>query len=275
MSPHGEVLQLDARPIGRRDLLLDLWKYRKILVELARADFKDRYKRALFGVGWAVVVPLVQAAVLAVVFSRALKFGGPTVNYPLYILSGVLAWSYFSGSLTQGSTAIVDGSELTEKVWFPRAMLPIVPSMSNFVGLCASMLALIVLLPLLGVLPGPRTLLLVVACLQLIAFTISLSLVLAALQVYFRDVRHLLLAVLLVWFYATPVIYPAYIVGWLQPALDFNPMTGILDLFRMATVGNIDHWRLAVAVSAVATLALLAVAIEVYRRHDRLFADLL
>ena len=98
---------------------------------------------------------------------------------------------------------------------------------------------------------------------------------LSALQVYFRDVRFIVTAALMVWIYATPILYPQAAVGSLGPWLDLNPMTGIISLFHKAIVGGSGALLRPLAISVGVTLALLAIAVEAHRRHDRLFVDLL
>jgi ABC-type polysaccharide/polyol phosphate export permease len=229
----------------------------------------------VFGVLWAVVVPLLQATVVAVVFSHVVRVAGGNRSYAVFVLSGVLPWSYFAGTLGAGATAVVDGAGLTEKLWFPRALLPIVPGLSGIVGLAVSLAALVVSLFIFGVTPTAWLLLLAPASALLIAFAVALALVLAALHVYFRDVRYLVAALLMVWFYATPILYPADLLGDIRPYVDINPMTGIVGLFHAAAFGWDGSLAGAVLVSVVTTLVLVVIAVETYRRHDRLFADLL
>ena len=97
----------------------------------------------------------------------------------------------------------------------------------------------------------------------------------SALNVYFRDVRFITTAALLVWLYATPILYPKSLVGSLGPWLDLNPMTGIISIFHVAVLGEDGSWLRAVVISVCATAMLLLVAMEVHRRRDRLLVDLL
>jgi lipopolysaccharide transport system permease protein len=273
----GEVpsgFDLGPEPDSLRRYWGDLWRHREVLATLARSDFHVRYKRASFGVAWAVVVPLVQGAVLAFVFSKIVRVSGME-GFSAYVVSGIFAWSYLSQTISVSSIAIVEGSGLTDKIWFPRAMLALVPPIANVVGLAMSLVILIPLVPLLGGELGPRLLLLVPACLLLIAFTSFLSMALSALHVYFRDVKFLVAAGLLVWFYITPIAYPKSLLGRWEKVLDLNPMTGIANLFQMAVVEPPPHWGRAVVVSVVVTAVLGVVASEAQRRHDRLFVDLL
>lgn len=268
------VLELASGSSSRREWITSMWKHRGVIWVLARKDFQARYKRASLGVLWAVSVPLMQAVVMIFVFSHFIHVQAG-VSYAAFVLSGILTWSYVTLVVPQATTAIVDATSLTDKLWFPRAILPIVPCLSNLVGLGISMGILLIGVPVLGVHPSLHLLLLVPACALLVAFSTSLTMVLSALNVYFRDVRFIVLASMTVWMYATPIMYPKSAVGSLSQWLDFNPMTGVISLFHVAVVGKDGSWTRAVLVSLIATVALLVAAMELHRRHDRLFVDLL
>jgi ABC-type polysaccharide/polyol phosphate export permease len=187
-------------------------------------------------------------------------------------MAGIIAYSYFGTVLSLGSTAIVEGASLTDKVWFPRVLLVIVPALSNLVGLGVTLAVLILAMPILGVSISAQILTLIPACLLLIAFATSLAMVLSALHVYFRDVRFIVQASLMVWMYVTPILYPKHLLGGLSGVIDANPMTGVVTLFHMATVGD-SHWQRPVLISVVVTLVLAVAAFEAQRRYDRLFVD--
>lgn len=280
-APGGEigtsnqpVLELGPEPASLREWLGEMWAHRGVTFVLARKDFHVRFKRASFGVLWAVAVPALQAAVMVFVFSHFVHTTSG-VSYGAYVLSGILAWSYFLAALPAGVTSIVDGTGLTDKVWFPRAILPLVPCLSGLVGLGISMVLLLIGAPILGEGLGVRALLLIPACLLLVSFTCALCLVTSALQVYFRDVRFIISALLMMWLYATPIMYPVRVVKGLGPYLDFNPMTGVISLFHLAILGPTQPWHRAVIVSVITTVVLLVIGIEAQRRRDRVFVDLL
>jgi lipopolysaccharide transport system permease protein len=130
-------------------------------------------------------------------------------------------------------------------------------------------------LPLVGVTPTARLLLLVPAAALAVAFASSVGLVLAALYVYFRDLKFMVAAVILVWLYLTPIVYPASALGSAGRWLDFNPLTGIVALFQTAAVGSPGPSARAVLTSIGATAVLTVFAVAIHRRHDRLFVDLL
>jgi ABC-type polysaccharide/polyol phosphate export permease len=134
---------------------------------------------------------------------------------------------------------------------------------------------LVAILPMLGGRYSVSLLLLVPGVALLLAFTAALTLVASALHVYFRDVKFLVQAALLVWIYVTPILYPKDLLGGLAGWVDLNPMTGIVTLFHKATVGGAEAWVRPVGLSLLATVALGVIGVEAQRRHDRLFVDLL
>ena len=274
MARAAPPLVIGNRPDTRREWFADLARHGEVLWILARKDFQTRYKRAALGVIWAVAVPLLQAAIMAVVFSRVIKTGGGP-GFGIYVMSGILPYAYFSLVLTTGVTSIVDGSSLTDKVWFPRVILAIVPALSSLVGLLVGLVVMIAFMPVLGVPYRINLLLLIPGVLLLVAWTTSLAFLLSALHVYFRDVKFLVQAALLVWLYITPVVYPIGLLKQLQPIAEANPLTGVVAVFHIATVGSRGAWLVPLIVCLGTTLVLAVLGSEVQRRHDRLFVDLL
>jgi lipopolysaccharide transport system permease protein len=274
---HSSIgFRLDSRPEPLREWLSAMWRYRGVTLALARKDFKIRYKRTSLGVMWAAAVPLVQAIVLAFIFSRVGRFGsGSDFSYAGYVLAGMFPFVYVSTSILAATTSIVDGAGLTDKVWFPRAILALVSPMANLVTLGISIVALLVALPIVDASITPEILLLVPAVALTVAFTLAVSLLLSAMQVYFRDVKFAVQALMLVWLYVTPIVYPPSTLGPAGRWLDFNPLTGIVGLWQRAAVGAPVPSGRALVVSIAATVVLGIVAIAVHRRHDRLFVDLL
>ena len=271
-SSGGRALVLRDAPVPLRAWWRDLLDHREVLGVLARKDFQTRYKRATLGLAWAVFVPILQGAVLAVIFSQVLDLGGRD-DFAASVLAGTVAWAYFGGTLAAASTAVADGAGLADKVWFPRLLLVLVPGLANLASLAVSTASLLLLTPLLGGTVGLRTLWVVPAAVLLVAFTLSLASVLSALHVYFRDVRFLVQASLLVWLYVTPIVYPKDKLGEHAAWLDLNPLTGIVVLFQRAVQqAPVDDWR-PVVVTVAVTAVLAALGLEAHRRHDRLFVD--
>jgi lipopolysaccharide transport system permease protein len=273
MATAGFQLEGETTPV--RVLLKQIWESRGLVAMLARKDFFVRYRRASFGLLWAVFLPLLQAAVLALVFGRVAKIHISGINYLVFIFSGNVAWSYFSTVFGAGSTAIVDGAGMTAKIYFPRAILPLVSAGSTLYGFIVTVLILIGMCVVTGVDLGPQLLLLIPAIILMTLLAEAFALVFSALHVYFRDMRFIVSAMLTVWFYVTPIIYPLSLVGKLGTLLHINPLTGIVEMFRAATVGADAHWVSALWWTLGWTVGLLIIAILLHRRFNRVFADLL
>ena len=268
----GFELAGEATPLA--ELAADVWRSRSLLAILARKDFVVRYRRATFGLLWAVALPLLQALVLAAVLSKIVRFG-TAVDYPVFVYSGMVLWSTFSTTLTSASTSIVDASDLSTKVYFPRAVLPLASVLSNTYGLLVGVAIFLAMAVVTGVSFDAGVLLVAPAIVLTLALTAGFSLVFSALHVYFRDMRYLVQAALIVWFYASPVFYPLTATKHLRPWLELNPMTGAIELFRAGTIGADPSWEKSVMIAVVWAVGLIVIAGVLHRRFNSVFADLL
>lgn len=267
------VLELTGESTPIRKLLGGLWRSWRLLPMLARQDFSARYRSASFGLLWSVALPLLQAAVVAVVFTRVIKVSNEMPSYAAFVLVGVTTWSYLNASFATGSTSLVDAGALASKVYFPRLLLPAVAASANLIGYVIALAVNLVVILALGVRPGPELLLLPVAVAASFALVVLASAITALLHVHFRDVRYSVTALLLVLFYATPVIYPPSLAADLAPLLNLNPATGIVQLTRLALLGEAEQVGPALVGTAVWLGALLVVVLLAYRRHERVALD--
>ena len=273
MAAAGFELTGESTPV--RVLLGQIWDSRALIAMLARKDFFVRYRRASFGLLWAVLLPLLQAVVLAIVFAKVAKIHVSGVNYTVFIFAGMIAWTFFSTVFGAGSTAIVDGSGMTAKIYFPRAILPLVTAGSTLYGFAITVVILIGLCIATGVDLGVSVLLLIPATIIMTVLAVAFAEVFSALHVYFRDMRFVVQAMLLVWFYVTPIIYPLSLVGTLGTFLHINPLTGVVEMFRAATVGADPNWVSTLWWTLGWTVGLIVIAVLLHRRFNRVFADLL
>lgn len=268
------VLELTGESTTSRILLRDLRRAWPLLPLLARQDYVARYRSAALGLLWSVFLPLLQGAVLAVVFSHVVKVSTGGQSYPVFVFLGMNAWAFISTSWTAGATSIVDGSPIASRVYFPRLLLPAVPAVANLPALAISNAVALLAMPLFGVPFKVSLLLLPVAMLLEAILVISLSAVTTLLHVYFRDVRYLVSALLMVAFYATPVIYPLTLVhGLLRALVLANPATGIVQLARFAVFGTSDDLVFALLATLVWTIALTFIAIRSFGRYERIAVD--
>jgi lipopolysaccharide transport system permease protein len=266
----GFELRAGPTPLGT--WLRSLWTAGPLIGVLARKDFLVRYRRASFGVLWAVGLPVLQAVVLAVVFSRVVRVH-TDAPYWAFVFAGLVPATFVLTTLTSAATSIVDGSSLSSKVYFPRAVLPLSTTLGSAYGAFVSVLLLGGVTVAAGR-ASPRLLLLVPACLLALALTVAASLVVSALHVWFRDTRYLLQALGAVWIYAAPVVYPLSLLpSGFRGVVEANPATGVVEVFRGATVGAEPGWTSALAWTLGWTSALLVLGCVLHCRGDRTFAD--
>jgi ABC-type polysaccharide/polyol phosphate export permease len=264
---------LSGRPAPLRVLVQGIWDSRELVVMLSRKEFFAKYRRASFGVLWAAVLPLIQALVLAVVLSRFVRFETGH-SYAAFIYSGTLPWTFFSSSVAQGTTSIVDNSDMSSKIYFPRAVFPLTVIGAGLYGLIISLAILLGFAVLTGASLGLHTLLIIPATAILIILTSGVAALLAALDVYFRDLKFMVQAVLQPMFYVTPAFYPLSATGKLHKFIEANPATGIVQMFHDAA-GTPSKLSPAVAWSVGWAAVVLVAAAWVHRRYDRVLGDLL
>jgi lipopolysaccharide transport system permease protein len=269
------VLDIDGPSTSLPDLCRGVWQARELISTLARREFFARYRRATLGVVWAIVLPLLQAMVLGIVFTHVARLSLP-VNPFVFVFSGMAAWSFFSTALGAASTSVVDNSQLASKIYFPRLTLPLVSVASAAYVAVVNTIIVLVAAFAVGVDPSWRMLYLIPGLALVLLITAAAATLLAGLHVYFRDVRYLVQATLLLAFYLTPVFYPLELAPRaLRRAVEVNPLTGVIELYRAGTVGADHHWGVSVLVSLVWLVGLAAGALWVHCRFDRVFADLL
>ena len=231
--------------------------YRAALGLLAARLLKLRYRRSVLGFAWTFIYPLLATTVLTMVFRPVF----PQVpDYAIYVLLGLLVWHFFSVSCAQAMDALLGSSSVSRKVYVPTAIFPLAAVFANLVNLLLCLLAIPVVLAVTGGKPSFHPMVLLAGLAMLAAFTAGAALALSALNVFFQDVRYLFEALLLVWFYATPVVYPVAGASSAVAALaGLNPLHWILVVLRGAlwSGGAVSPVALA-AGAAVACTALAA-----------------
>jgi ABC-2 type transport system permease protein len=236
------------RPIRR---IRELWRYREILGNLTRKEVKVKYTSSVLGAAWAMLNPLLFLVVFWVVFGVILKSGVP--EFPIYILSGILAWNVFNSSLTGASRSVVENANLVKKVYFPREILPLSSIGVSLVDFVFQAVVLAIFLALLTHSPfGWNMILLPLSLLALLLLSTALSFLVAALNVKYRDTQHLLSLALMTLFWLSGVIYPLGLVqqrfeesrfgeAGLYAYLILNPISTILAGFQRAIYKNVTY----------------------------------
>jgi len=256
--------------------LRDLWVYRELFYFMAWRDVKVRYKQAVLGIAWAVIIPLVNIVIFSIIFGEFANVPSGGIPYPLLVLTGVLPWRLFEGGLQRGSASLVQNTNLITKVYFPRLVIPfsaVVASLMDF------FIAFIVMIGVLFYYRDSVTLTwnivwLLPLTLLTVLTAIAVVLWLSALNVQYRDVQHIVPFIITTWMYLSPVAYSAAIVpaGKWQIIYGLNPMAGVIQGFRWAILGGPPPGNLFV-LSCVMVFVILITGLFYFRRMERTFAD--
>ncbi len=267
IEPHTSWLGVNLR---------ELYAYHELLYFLTWRDVKVRYKQTLLGVAWALLQPLCMMAIFALFFGRLVGVPSDGVPYPLFAFAGLLPWTFFSTAITSGGNSVVNSANLITKVYFPRLLVPTAAVAASLVDFAISFVALIALMIYYSVPVSPRLLMLPVLFLLLTAMALGFSILMAALNVRYRDIKFVLPFVIQLWFFASPIIYPSTLLPprW-QWVFALNPMTGIIEGFRASLFGVREFNWPAIAVSVVFTIVLLACATTTFKRMEQSFADII
>lgn len=212
-------------------LFKELYQYRELLKTNVKKDIRGKYKASFLGVLWSFINPLLQVVVYAIVFPYILKI--QTENYLIFLICGIIPWTWFVTSISTGTTCIINNSNLIKKVYFPRAILPISIVTSGMVNFLISCIIIILFVVFGGL--GLSWHLIFLPLIMLIQYVITLALVflLSAINVYIKDVEYIVVFILNMAFYATPILYSIEMLeGWMIWLFRLNPMAHLLNAYR-------------------------------------------
>ena len=257
--------------------LADAWGARELIRTLAERDLRARYKQAILGFAWAFVQPLSLVLVFTVL-SKRIGFGSNVhVPYPLFAFTGLLAWGFFSSSVSSGGLSLINNTALLNKVYCPRQAFPIAGTLVSAIDTAISCVAFAVMCIVYQFVPRWTTIWVPVIAVVQIMFTLAVTLVIAAVVVYVRDVRNVLPLLLQIGLFATPVAYPLSAVpeSWRLWYSIADPLVPVIDGYRRAILfGQAPEWRLLGPAALVSALCL-ALAIVLFSRLESGMADVL
>lgn len=256
----------------------ELWRYRELLYFLTWRDIKIRYKQTVLGAAWAIIQPLATMLVFTMFLGRAAGITSDLpYSYSLFVLAGLLPWTFFGNSLLMAGGSIVSNQNLVTKVYFPRLIIPTAAVGAILVDFLISFGVMAIMMAIYGVWGGLNLLWLPMIVLLLIMTAVGVGTLLAALTVAYRDFRFVVPFMVQLWMFATPSIYmqAEKVVGpqW-HSWLPLNPAYGLIVNFRQAILGGpMDFYAL--AVSGGVGLVLLLMGCLYFRKVERGFADII
>lgn len=258
----------------------ELWRYRDLFLVLAWRDISVRYKQMVLGVLWAILQPVTTMVIFAFIFNRLAGIeSGDGTPYPIFLYAGQIFWQYFANTLTNASQSLVSNAALVQKVYFPRLVLPATAATTGLVDFIVASVVLGGMMAWYGFMPGwvglatlPLLLLASVLC------AMGIGMLLAAVNVKYRDVRYALPFFINILMYVTPVIYPVAMLDrypWAKTAMIWiNPMSGVITNARAGILGKTPFDWPMLGISLIMSAVYFGLGLRVFRTTERYFADI-
>ncbi len=273
--PHEPLVRI--RP-GRSWSALDfpeLWAFRELFYFLVWRDLKVRYKQTLLGVAWAIIQPVFTMLIFTLFFGRLAGIPSDGVPYPVFVYAGLLVWTFVSNTVITSGNSLVTNANLLSKIYFPRIFIPGAAVGAGLVDLAIAFIILVGLMIYYQVAVSWGLLMVPLLIAMTTLLAVAVGTWLSALNVKYRDVRFALPFLIQIWMFVSPIIYPPSFVPerW-RWVLALNPLTGIIDAFRVSLFGHqpLDWGTL--AVSAAVILIMLTYSIYAFWKMEETFADI-
>ena len=250
----------------------ELYAYRQMLKSLVLSDLRTRYKGSVLGFLWTFINPLLTLIVYTIVFSTVMRMN--VEHYAVFMFIGLLPWINFSSSIITSAGVMLRYSNLIKKIYFPHEVLPLSNVIGGIVNYLLGMVVLCIAIWADGVNFTYHVVYFPIILLLQFTFTLALSLIVSSVTVYFRDVEHILGALVMAWFYFTPIIYPSSMIpDKYQSLFDANPVKSIFASYQDIFYYHRDlNWN-AVGVGFIIAFLLLIIGWLVFSRLKRNFAE--
>jgi lipopolysaccharide transport system permease protein len=257
------------------DYMHDLWIARSLIKVLVWRDLQVRYKQTMFGVGWVFLQPIMTALLYSLLFGLIARMPSEGVPYPIFLLTALLPWLFVSRLVSEGATSVAANAALVGKIYFPRLVLPLTVAGSLLVDLLVGFGVALLAMAIFGYFPGIRILALPAIIVFAAASGLSMALILAPLDVNYRDMRMLIPFATQMVMFVSPILYSATVVPerlrWL---FDLNPIAVIANSVRWSLL---DHGDLpdaaTILISTGFVVSLLALGVWLFVRAESRFAD--
>ena len=253
----------------------EIWAYRSMIRSLVHKDLRGRYQASVLGFLWTFIVPLCQLLVYTVVFSVIMRSN--VEKFYLYLFVALIPWNFFSSCLTGGSSCIIQQQSLVNKIYFPREVVPVAYVTSSFVNMLYCEIVVVAVALFSGVrfsLPGLLCLPAVMAVEYVLA--LGITMIMSAVDVYFRDLEHILGIISMAWMFMTPIMYDMSMVPeHLRFIFRLNPMTSVVTAYRdILYSGGVPKME-TLLVSAGMGILFLVVGFLVFGKLKRRFSEVM
>lgn len=256
--------------------LRGLWTHRELTYFLVWRDVKLRYKQTFFGAGWALIQPIMLMGVFGLFFGRLAGLPSDGLPYSIFVLAGLVPWTFFSSALGASARSVVASGQLVSKVYFPRLIIPVAAAAAFLVDLALAFAFMVIVAPFWGIYPTWRFVFILPLALFALLTVLGLGIWFAALNVRYRDVIYTVPFLIQALMFASPIGYPSSLIPSSVRALyGLNPLTGLIEGFRWAAVGASTEPYSQVAISFAVTVVLLAGGLVYFNRTEGSFADVI
>lgn len=255
--------------------ILDIWQHRELLYLLAWRDYKVRYRQTIVGIAWAILQPVLAMLAFVFIFGKFKEITDTGVPYAIFVYSGLIIWQFFSNSVSEASTSLVNSSQMITKIYFPRILVPLAKVITTLIDLAISLVIIIILFFYFGIFPSLLSLIYAVPILILMFIvSASLGIILSAINVKYRDVQYALPYFVQLSLFFSPVIYSGANLGKYSKILMLNPLTGIIEAFR-ALIFSLPFPTTAFMVSCLLTLLLFILSMNYFIKSEGAFSDVI
>ena len=272
--------EITPTSISRGLGLKELWQKRYLIWLFIKRDITVQYKQTIFGMGWYFISPLFTMFMYIVVFGRIAGIPTDDIPQPVFYLSGICLWEYFSTCLTEVSSTFQSNASLYGKVYFPRLVMPVskvISKLFRFSLQISTFIFVYLFFVIRGVDLRPNWYLLLfpVLLLMIQCLALGLGLIISSLTTKYRDLVNFFGVFVSLWMYATPIVYPlSYVTNpTLHKIMLFNPMTAIIETFKFGAYGAGEFSWTALGYSALIIIVLLFVGIAMFNRKQKFFID--
>jgi len=261
---------------ANRQYFKDLLAYRELFLLLAWRDILVRYKQTIIGVAWSVLRPLLTMIVFTIVFGRLAKMPSEGVAYSILVYAALLPWQFFSNTVNEGGNSLVNNASMISKVYFPRIIIPTTAMIVSLIDFLISILVLSVLMVWYQHIPTWRVVFLPLFLGLAATAALGITYLISALNVKYRDFRHVLPFIIQFGLYISPVGFSSSVIpeNW-RLIYSLNPMVGVIDGFRWAIIGNAEMYWPGLYLSVGLAFLLLFIGFRLFRRMEREFADVI
>lgn len=263
--------------IGIRQQLKNIslfWRYRELLLNLSRREIAQRYKQSVLGYTWVILNPLFQLLVMNFVFSTVLKISSLGVPYIIFLSVGLLPWNLFTQSLTSSATVLVANSSLITKIYFPREILVFATMIAKTVDFLFSCTVLVVFLIIYKIAPTNMLWWIPLIFIIQFFFTAGIALIVAAYNLFYRDIQYVVALLLILWMYITPIIYPIEVIpSQFRFILSLNPMAVMVNAYRQVIVGRGMPNIISLSIGFLTSFLVFLIGYGIFKKLEGEFAD--